>query len=206
MEAISRRPSSLFITLPALVLSGMVLHHSACLQAKGPFYTRASGPLRGGRRETVDGPLGRRGTQCTTGADKTRVFPGNPIELTLTLRSTTFLFPSPGRHPLNGLRLASGNSETHLTGESGLLARHRTLPVGRDGLRAAGFSVRGPSVSPAAILDSSRKESEVDDPFWRSSSTPGSFLAGLFDRPQGFLRHSRGSQSRARSRVYPWDP
>lgn len=164
MEAISRRPSSLFITLPALVL-GMVLLITALVYKQRDLSILALLVLCAAAGAKLWTALGRRGTQCTTGADKTRVFPGNPIELTLTLRSTTFLpLWVQADIPLNGLRLASGNSETHLTGESGLWRDTGHFRWDVTAPRRGLFRPGPIGLTCGDLFGFFPKESEVDDP------------------------------------------
>jgi len=120
MDAISRRASSLFITVPALAL-GVPLLVTALVYKQRDLSILMLLVLCVAGGAKLWTTFGHRGTQCRTGADKKMVFPGNRIELTLTLTNTTFL-PLWVRAdvPLNGLRPAPGEDETHLTGESGL--------------------------------------------------------------------------------------
>ncbi|HNT44251.1 MAG TPA: DUF58 domain-containing protein [Syntrophorhabdaceae bacterium] len=164
MEAISRRPSSLFITLPALAL-GMVLLITALVYKQRDLSILTLLLLCAATGAKLWTAFGRRGTQCATDADTKRVFPGNPIELTLTLTSTTFL-PLWVRAdiPLNGLCLTSRNSETRLTGESGLwrdTGRFRwDVSAPRRGL----FRPGPVGLTCGDLFGFFPKESEVDDP------------------------------------------
>ncbi len=120
MEAISRRPSSLFISIPVLTL-GVLLLITALVYKQRDLTILTLLVLCIAAGAKLWTAFGRRGTQCSTGADRKRVFPGNGIELRLTLRSTTFLpLWVEASIPLNGLCLASGDDQTRLIGESGL--------------------------------------------------------------------------------------
>ena len=119
MEAISRRVSSLFLTLPILVLA-MFLLITALVYKQRDLSILTLLVLAVGGGAKLWTTLGCRGTQCQTTIDKTRVFPGSRIDLGLTLRNNTF-FPLWFRVniPLNGLSRRDGGQED-LMGESSL--------------------------------------------------------------------------------------
>lgn len=164
MDTISRRASSLFITVPALVL-GVPLLITALVYKQRDLSILMLLVLCVAGGAKLWTAFGHRGTECRTGADKKRVFPGNRIELTLTLRNTTFL-PLWVRAdvPLNGLRPASGEGETHLTGESGLWHDSGHFRWDVTAPRRGVFRPGPVGLTCGDIFGFFPKESEVDDP------------------------------------------
>jgi uncharacterized protein (DUF58 family) len=164
MDAISRRASSLFITVPALAL-GVPLLVTALVYKQRDLSILMLLVLCVAGGAKLWTTFGHRGTQCRTGADKKMVFPGNRIELTLTLTNTTFL-PLWVRAdvPLNGLRPAPGEDETHLTGESGLWHDSGRFQWDVTAPRRGVFRPGPIGLTCGDIFGFFPKESEVDDP------------------------------------------
>jgi len=121
MEDINRRVSSLFITLPSLLLTILLLIAALVYKQRDlSILTLLVVAVAGAAKLWTT--LGHRGTLCRTTTDRYKVFPGNSIDFGLTLKNNTFLplwFQI--TIPLNGLRRDETGVETCLEGESSLL-------------------------------------------------------------------------------------
>jgi len=122
MEDINRRVSSLFITLPSLVL-GILLLIAALVYKQKDLSTLMLLVVAVAAGAKLWTTLGRRGTECHASTDRYKVFPGNRIDFGLTLKNNTFLpLWFQVSIPLNGLRRGQSDMQkTHLEGESSLL-------------------------------------------------------------------------------------
>lgn len=127
MDAISRRVSSVFITVPMLFLVGLLLIAALLFKQRdlSILLLLVLGVAGTAKLWTT---LGFSGIECRTTVNTSRVFPESGLELGLAVKNNTFLplwFQS--RIPLNGLRRrAQGNDDDALMGEASLLWHGRS--------------------------------------------------------------------------------